>query len=40
MKYVRHISRYLDLKTEHEMVRKQGNKGQKCPENTDGSKDT
>jgi hypothetical protein len=40
MTYVRHISRYLDLKTEHETVRKQGNKGQKCPENTDGSKDT
>ena len=34
MTNVRRISRYLDLKTEQEMVQKQGNKGQKCPENS------
>ena len=30
----RRISRYLDLKTEQKMVQKEGNKGQKCPENS------
>ena len=34
MTNVRRISRYLDLKTEQEMVQKQGNKGQKCSENS------
>jgi hypothetical protein len=34
MTNIRRISRYLDLKREQEMVQKQGNKGQKCPENS------
>ena len=34
MTNVRRISRYLDLKTEQEMVQEQGKKGQKCSENS------